>query len=66
MLFRCVTKKAIGETKQGFIAKWLISSLSIRNSFVSPFVSAYMCTVLGVKGQGLSLKQGWVSKACSG
>lgn len=36
VLFRCVTK-AIGETKQGFVAKWLISSLpSIRNSFRLP------------------------------
>lgn len=38
VLFRCVTKKAIGETKQGFVAKWLISSLlSIRNGFRLPF-----------------------------
>lgn len=38
VLFRCVTKKAIEETKQGFVAKWLISSLlSIRNGFRLPF-----------------------------
>lgn len=41
-------------------------SLQFEMAFVSPFVSAYLYTLLVVKGQGLSLKQEWASNDCSG